>query len=69
MELEVAAVLRESQHDLPNDQELTESEKKSLLKLSLEEVSVPIREGSLYNTEMPLTKMVTTQGHLFNHGT
>ena len=38
MELEIAAVLRESQHNLLNDQELTESEKKELLKLSLEEV-------------------------------
>ena len=38
MELEVAAVLRKSQHDLPSDQELTVSEQKALLKLSLEEV-------------------------------
>ena len=38
MELEVAAVLSKSQHNLPSDQELTEAEKKALLKLSLEEV-------------------------------
>ena len=38
MELEVAAVLNKSQHNLPCDQELTEAEKKALLKLSLEEV-------------------------------
>ena len=38
MELEIAAVLKESPHDLSNDQELTEAEKKALLKLSLEEV-------------------------------
>ncbi len=60
MELEVAAVLRDSQHDLPNDQELTMSEQKALLKLSLEEVMMT---GSAVYMYMYVCGLSVTSAH------